>query len=190
VTVTRVIRTRPRLIGLFALALGCQPAHDQSTRPGHLEVQWTGSSPGKIAGSATAEWCANRRLLEIRTIQGDSGIALAIYPVKALGPGRYPIVEPAKAESMPPSAGLALRWLTRTTVQGLRGDSGTVDLVRSPSGQFSGRLKARARSVVDTLRVTLTGTFQDLTIHPEPRGCTPASEPADEAAGASDTGLH
>jgi hypothetical protein len=178
------------VIGLLTLIAGCRPAHEQPAKAGQLEVQWTGSSPGKLAGSATAEWCAERRLLEIRTIQGDTGVALALYPAKAIEPGRYPIVEPARAESTPPSAGLALRWLTPTSVQGLRGDSGAVDLQRSPSGQLSGRLKARARSVVDTLRVTLTGSFHDLTIRPESRGCTEPSENPDDAAEANDTSVH
>lgn len=184
-----VSRTSARLIGVLVLAVGCRQVASRSTQAGQLEVNWTGSSAGNIAGSASAEWCAAQRFLEIRSIEGDTGIAVVLYPAKALAPGHYPIVEPTKAESIPPSAGLALRWLTKTAVQGLRADSGGVDLERSPTGQLSGRLKARARSVVDTLRITLTGTFQNLTVHPESRGCGPASEP-EEAAEAGDTGLH
>jgi hypothetical protein len=184
-----VNQTSIGLIGLLVL-VGCRPTQDQSHRPGQLEVQWTGPSTGRIAGPATAEWCAGHRFLEIRTIEGDSGVALVLYPAKALGAGHYPIVEPPEAASTPPSAGLALRWLAQTAVQGLRGDSGGVDLERSPAGQLSGRLKARARSVVDTLRVTLTGAFQNLTVDSGARECAASSDQPDEAAEAADTGLH
>lgn len=177
------------LIGLFVLT-GCRATRDQSNRSGHLEVQWAGPRAGRIAGPATAEWCAGHRFLEIRTIEGDSGVALVLYPAKALGSGHYPIIEPPGSASTPPSASLALRWLTPTAVQGLRGDSGGVDLERSSAGQLSGRLKARARSVVDTLRVTLSGVFQNLTVHSGAQECADSPDQQDEAAEAGDTGLH
>jgi hypothetical protein len=178
-----------RLIILLFLAGACTPTRDQSL-PGRLEVEWTGSDPGKIAGPATAEWCAGRRLLEIRAVQGDTGIALALYPAETLAAGRYPVVDPIRAESVPPAAGVALRWLTKTAVQGLQGDSGVVQLERSGPGQVSGRVSARARSVVDTLRVTVRGTFRDLNVGPESRGCTAPSEHPNETAEAADTGVH
>jgi hypothetical protein len=141
-----------------------------------------------MAGSAVAEWCEYRRMLEIRMVQGDTGIALALYPAKALGTGVYPIVEPARAESVPPAAVLAVRWLTQTTVQGFQGDSGQVNLERSTTGQLSGRVAARARSVVDTQRIRVTGTFRDLTIGPDTLGCDPL-DTTDEDADPEDTGV-
>jgi hypothetical protein len=126
-----------------------------------------------MTAPASATWCEVRHLLEIRSIRGDTGIALALYPKRRLTAGTYQILEPAKAESVPPAAGVAVRWLARNVVQGFRGDSGQVELERSGTGRLSGQLHARARSVVDTQRITLTASFRDLTPWPDTLGCTP-----------------
>jgi hypothetical protein len=161
---------------LFAL-ISCRAP--KPTETGHLEVRWNGPGEGRISGPATAGWCAIRQLLQIRTIQGDTGIALALYPGKTLRPGAYPVMDPVKAESVPPAAGVALRVLTRNLIQGFQGDSGRVHLERSSSGQFSGTVNARARSVVDTQRIRLEGTFRELRVVPDTAGCSPP-EPPDE----------
>jgi hypothetical protein len=109
-------------------------------------------------------------VLEIRAVQGDTGIALAIYPKDTLIPGRYRVVDPIRAESLPPAAGVAVRSFTQNAVKGFQGDTGTVFLDRSPSGELGGSVTAGARSVIDTQRVTIRGTFQGLTVHPSP-GC-------------------
>lgn len=174
---------------LVLMAGGCRTVPGRTERGGHLEVRWNGPGAGKISGPATAEWCAPRRLLEIRTVQGDTGIALALYPAETLVAGVYRVTDPTRAESVPPAAGIALRWLGPTAVQGFRGDSGTVDLARSSSGQLSGNVQARARSVVDNQRVALTGTFRDLTVVPGSRGCA-AADTSDKDAERGDTGIH
>lgn len=182
---------RIRTLGLLlSLLVSCHPGPDKSAKVGHLEVQWTGSHQGRITGPATAEWCADRRLLEIRTVQGDTGIALALYPAKTLVSGRYRVVDPTQAESLPPAAGVALRWLTQSAVQGFQGDSGTIDLERSGSDQLSGQLRGRARSVVDTQKILLSGTFRDLTLRPQGRACAAPSERPGARAEPGDTGLH
>jgi hypothetical protein len=107
-------------------------------------------------------------------VQGDTGIALALYPTKAITAGVYRVTDPARAESLPPAAGVAVRWPTQNLVQGFQGDSGVVQLERSGSGLFSGRVGARARSVVDTQRIRLSGNFRDLAVRPDTRGCPPA----------------
>ena len=175
---------------LLCLVVSCRVAPDKRDAAGRLEVQWTGSDRGQISGPATAEWCAPARLLEIRAIQGDTGVALALYPAETLAAGRYPVMDPVKAESLPPASGLALRWLTQTTVQGFQGDSGTVDLERSISGQISGQVRARARSVVDTQRVEVTGTFRDLTVRPGRNRCAAPSDQSEKHAEPGDTGVH
>jgi hypothetical protein len=138
-----------------------------------LEVEWSGTDRGKISGPATAEWCASKRLLEIRAIQGDTGIALALYFKDTLTGGRYRVVEPHKAESLPPAAAVALRWFTQNAVKGFQGDAGTVILERSQSGELGGNLAAGTRSVVDTQRVAVKGTFEGLAVRPS-NGCLPA----------------
>jgi hypothetical protein len=137
-----------------------------------------------ISGPATAEWCGIRKLLEIRAIQGDTGLALALYPADTILAGHYLVIAPPKAESAPPAAAVALRWLTQAAIRGFQGESGSLVLDRSQSGTLSGRLAAGARSVSDTQRVVVTGTFRDLKVRPQTHGCSP--EPAD-SEGQDDT---
>jgi hypothetical protein len=172
------------------LAISCRAAPENSDKRPYLDVRWTGAGRGKISGPATAEWCAPRRLLEIRTVQGDTGIALALYPAETIATGKYRVIDPAKAESLPPAAAVALRWLTQTTVQGFQGDSGVVDLERSPSGVLSGRVGIRARSVVDTQKVTVRGMFEGLAVRPVSRGCDAPGRGSGEHAETTDTGVH
>jgi hypothetical protein len=190
--VRRVVRFIVLLFSLFLLTEGCRAAPDRTPDAGHLEVEWTGSVRSRISGPATAQWCGLRRLLEIQTVQGDTGIALALYPAETLAVGTYRVVDPIKAESIPPAAGIALRWLAQNAVQGFRGDSGTVELERSTGGLLSGTVKARARSVVDTQRVAITGTFRGLTARPESLGCVESLQDTEmgEDAEPGDTGVH
>jgi len=64
-------------------------------------------------------------------------------------------------------------------VQGFQGDSGNVILERSSSGLLSGRFGARARSVADTQRIRLSGTFQDLVMKPAASGCVDQDQESD-----------
>jgi hypothetical protein len=168
---------------------GCNRASSRGGA-GQIDVRWTGSERGRLAGSATAEWCPILRVLEIRAIRGDTGIALAIYPTDTIIPGNYRIVDPPRAESLPPAAGIAVRWATQVAIKGLQGDSGSVVLDRSRSGELSGRITAAARSVTDTQRVTIDGSFRDLMIRPQARGCSRPSKHPDGDAQPSDTQLH
>jgi hypothetical protein len=159
---------------LSGLALACDLQSRQADAAGQLSASWDGSREGSMTAPASATWCEVERRLEIRSIRGDTGIALALYPRRRPTTGSYRVVEPAKAESMPPAAGVAVRWLARNLVQGFRGDSGQLELERASTGKLSGRLHARARSVVDTQRIMLTASFRDVTPHPDSLGCTPA----------------
>jgi hypothetical protein len=169
---------------------GCNRDLASRAGAGQIDVRWTGSERGRLAGRATAEWCPILRLLEIRAIRGDTGVALAIYPADTITPGQYRIIAPARAESLPPAAGIALRWATQTAVKGFQGESGSVAVDRSPSGELSGRITATARSVTDTQRVTIDGSFRDLMIRRQTRGCARPSKHPDEDAEPSDTQLH
>jgi hypothetical protein len=172
------------------LVAACREAPGRSSAPGHLEVEWDGSSKGRLSGTASATWCDVQRVLAIRVVRGDTGIALAIYPEKTLAPGAYTVVEPARADSVPPAAAVAARWPTKSVIQGFQGDSGRVLLQRSSSGRFSGQVGARARSVVDTQRIVVTGTFRDLLVQPDSLGCHTDDELPGEAAEDPDTGVH
>lgn len=173
------------LLGWLA---ACQSGSGR-TSGGHLQIRWSGREPGRLSAAATAGWCAPRHLLEVRSIQGDTGVALALYPAETLTSGVYRVVEPTRAESLPPAAAVALRWLTPKIVQGFRGESGSIRLQRSSSGQVSGELSLRARSVVDTERVTITGSFQGLTLQLQPPHCGTPGAP-DEAPEPVDTSVH
>lgn len=160
-------------VALSVLLGGCGWLPQRPAQGGRLEATWSGPDQGKISAPASAEWCPDRRVLEIRAVQGDTGIALALYPKDTLLPGRYRVVDPPRAESLPPAAAVALRSFTQNAVKGFQGDTGTVFLDRSPSGELGGSVTAGARSVIDTQRVTVRGTFQGLTVHPSPEpGCT------------------
>jgi hypothetical protein len=172
----------------LSLLLACQPP--PRVPVGRMDVSWNGSARGSLSGGATAEWCGILKLLEIRGIRGDTGIALAIYPADTIQTGDYPVREPTRAESLPPAAGLALRWTTETAVKGFQGESGSIRLGRSAAGVLSARVKAAARSVTDSQRIWVQATFRDLTVHPQTRGCVKPAETVPRDAQPSDTQLH
>ena len=163
--------TRLAWSGLVAMLL-CSGCRDRGG--GHLELRWKGSARGALAGAATADWCALLRLLEIRTVKGDTGVAIAIYPTEALASGTYPIKPPGKTEPSPPAARLALRWPGQTSIRGFQGDSGSVILDRSSNGIVSGRVSAFAHSVTDTGALEVSGRFRELRVQMPKEGCVAA----------------
>ena len=152
------------------LCLGLLACRTQG-RSGQLELRWRGTDHGGLSAAATAQWCSPLRLLEIRSIKGDTGVAVAIYPAETLIAGSYPIKAPPKAESIPPAAALALRWAGPTSVRGFQGESGTVILQRSPRGEISGRVSSSARSATDTGVLVVTGQFRQLPVRSTKEGC-------------------
>jgi hypothetical protein len=179
----------------FALALGvalltaCDVRETQQLQAGRLEAQWAGADSGKISAQATAEWCAERLLLEVRAIQGDTGLAMALYPVDSIESDSYPVVDPTRADSVRPSASLGLRLFSQTAVKGYRGDSGAVLLVRSSSGRLSGKVTARVRGVPNGEEVRLSGNFDRVAMLPQERGCVAESpdSSADSLQGSSES---
>jgi hypothetical protein len=176
---------------LLATAAGCTRVPTGGRAAGDIDLRWSGTQPGSLSGPATAEWCAVLRLLEIGSIRGDTGVALVLYTVDTIMPGTYRIVDPARAESLPPAGAIALRWPTQTAVVGFQGESGSVLLERTRTGELSGRLTAAARSANDTQQIAIEGTFRNITVRPQSRGCAPRT-PVDSAIDAqpSDTQLH
>jgi hypothetical protein len=150
-----------------------------------LEADWTGTDTGRISAPATAEWCDSLGVLEIRAVQGDTGIALAIHSPISPGSGRYPVRPPAGTDSVRQRAALAVRWFAETAIKGFRGDSGEVRLERSTSGIVSGGFSAELSAVNATDRLSIRGKYRDLEVSPATRGC--ARRPPGSAA---DTGVN
>jgi hypothetical protein len=180
-TLPRPHSPKARALVLFVLGLTACRAPNPSDDVGRLELRWNGPQAGSLSGPATAGWCAHRKVLQVRAIRGDTGVALAVYPGKALEAGVYRVVDPMKAESVPPAASVALRVLTQNLVQGFQGDTGRVTLESSSAGRFSGSVSARARSVVDTQRISVSGTFRHLRVMPDTAGCSPAEAPEEDS---------
>jgi hypothetical protein len=171
-------------------AMGCNRLLTSRNEGGQIKVHWTGSETGGLSAPATAEWCSVLRQLEIRGIRGDTGFAVVLHPVDSITGREYRVMNPARAESLPPAAAIALRWAALTSVKGFQGESGSVVLQRTPTGAWSGRVTAAVRSVSDTQRLTIEGNFNDLLVRPQARGCTRPAEPVDSGAQPSDTQLH
>ncbi|HEY8258990.1 MAG TPA: hypothetical protein VIG08_15125 [Gemmatimonadales bacterium] len=165
--------------GAASLATGCGKPPDTKSEGSVLEALWTvvkGDS-ARVRGPATAEWCDSLRLVQIQSLRGDTGIAIVLYPVKEFGAGRYPVVPPDRADSVPPAAAVAIRWFAETSIRGFQGDSGEVVVREDRPGAYAGTFTARARSVTDGSRLTLSGSFGGLTVRPGGRRCVakPAS---------------
>jgi hypothetical protein len=170
---------RPALIGLV-LAAACSRERSTESTGGTLEARWIGSDTGKLVAPAVAEWCGKLRMLELRAVHGDTGIALALYPADSLTTGDYPAVAPERGDSTRPSATVAMRWFAETSIRGFRGDSGSVTLAVTGAGVGAGDFGARLRSTTEGSRLTLTGSFRGLTVRPAPPDCAGvAREPVD-----------
>jgi len=159
-----------RLMSGLLLLAACSRA-EPAAPGGRLEVQWVGSDTGKLAAPAVAEWCDSLRMLEVRAVHGDTGIALVLYPADSMVPGRYPLVRPQRRDSTRPSAALAIRWFAETSIRGFRSDSGQVRVAALGPAAGTGSFGARLRSVTEGSLLRLTGSFQGLTIRPAPPEC-------------------
>jgi hypothetical protein len=103
---------------------------------------------------------------------GDTGLGIALYPPDTLDAGPYPVRRPDLADTaLPPSAAVALRWFSQTTVMGYQGDSGRVTLEREADGSLAGRFNVGARPFVTGSRLHLTGQFEGVRVMPAPARC-------------------
>jgi hypothetical protein len=163
----------------LVLAIACSGEEPAAPPGGMLEVQWVGGDTGKLVAPAVAEWCDSLRMLELRAMHGDTGIALVLYPADSVTPGHYPMVPPARRDSTRPSAAVALRWFAETSIHGFRGDSGSVTVAALGPGAGAGRFAARLRSTTEGTRLTITGTFRGLTVETAPADCAGVAEDPD-----------
>jgi hypothetical protein len=164
-------------------ALGCSSGETAGPAPGGMDVSWTGADTGKLSAPAVAEWCDSLRLLELRAIKGDTGIALLFYPAdSAVAPGEFRMVSPHEANERRPSAALALRWFAETSIRGFRAESGSVSLERLGASGAAGKFTGHLRSATEGSRLTITGSFHGLTVTPAPGECAGTPEPEDDGS--------
>ncbi len=171
----------PILAGLPIAA--CQRPEYGKGPESFLEAEWSGQDTAKVSGPATAEWCDSLHLLQIQGFRGDTGVAIVLYPVKQFQAGRFPVAPPAKADSSPPAAAVALRWFAETSIRGFQGDSGVVVVEQTRPGVYAGTFDAKAHSVTDGGRLAIRGSFRELTMRPASRGCTSRQQRPDTGAG-------
>ena len=175
------MRTGARIVLAAALTMaGCTRLSGDGEGGPELVVEWTGSDTGRLVASARVEWCDALRMLEVRGVHGDSGLALAIYPVGPARPDSYAVVAPEDADSLRPAAAVALRWFAETAVKGYQGHRGALVLTRADD-RATGRFEAAMRSINDGTRLDLRGSFRDVPVVPAGRGCAPrpGAEPGD-----------
>ena len=178
-------RTRQVVVACLGVALACATP-DTGTRTGpRVTVRWTGADTAAFSASATAERCDTLHLIEIRAISGDTGVGLALYDSGSVRTGSYPIRPPATAGHAAPAAALAVRWFSRTAVQGFQGESGGVSLKRATNGDLSGTFTAKARAINAKAQLDLVGSFDGLRVKPADRGCVPPQR--DSTASADDS---
>ncbi len=163
------------------LAAACSGEEPEEAPGGSLEVQWVGADTGKLVAPAVAEWCDSLRMLELRAMHGDTGIALVLYPADSAAVGEYPLVPPERRDSTRPSAAVALRWFAETSVRGFRSDSGSVTLAALNPGSGSGRFSGRLRSATEGSRLTVAGTFKGLTVTPARKDCAGVAPDPDDS---------
>ena len=152
---------RLRAAGLVLL-LSCRPPESGST--GTLEATWIGAETGTVRSPAFAQWCPDRRFAEVLGIRGDTGVAIAIRDVDSITPGRYTAVLPDSADTTAPSATVALRFLSRTSITGYQSDSGAVTLVRAPDGTLDLTFQVRAKPPAAAARIILRGDANGLPV--------------------------
>jgi hypothetical protein len=93
-----------------------------------------------MAVPVTGRWCVGPGRLDLRATAGDTGLALALYPMDSVGlAGVYPVFEPGGPVQVRPGAAVALRWMGKVLVQGWWGDSGSVTLSGGRVRGLSGR---------------------------------------------------
>lgn len=162
---------------MTVLIVACSAGGQTGPRRGSLQVDWVGADTGRLAAPAVAEWCDSLGMLELRAISGDTGVALALYPsdsvttTDALKPAEFRVVPPERADTSRPAAAIVLRYFAETSIRGFRADSGTVTLKTVGPAAGAGRFSASLRSATDGSKLTVSGSFEGLTVTSGPPEC-------------------
>ena len=143
-----------------------------------LVARWTGSDTASLSAPVVGEWCAPLRVLQLRAVAGDTGLALAAYPGDSVTPGAYPLRRADVADTgTPPAAAAAVRWFSKNVIRGYSSDSGRLTLRRESDGALAGDFKAWAHAATGTDHIVLTGSFDGVHTRPAAAGCAGRTHP-------------
>jgi hypothetical protein len=135
---------------------------------GRIELGWTGADTGKLNLPAAAQWCPADTALEVSGIEGDSGVAVAIFPADTIAPGVYPVAAPCQGWARA-RAGIALRRFGENLILGYYGLSGTVTV--DSGSPLHGALQATLKNLNTMEQENVTGRYRGLAIEPGPTMC-------------------
>lgn len=169
---------RRGLVACLAAVLACTRPEQGTPAGPRLTVRWTGADTAAFSAAATAERCDAAPMFQVRAISGDTGVGLALYDSGTTRAGTYPIRPPETADSTAPAAAVALRWFSKTAVQGFQGDSGQVRLREAATGVLSGTFRGVAHAVSGAGRLEVAGSFDGLRLSRASRGCGPVGDTA------------
>lgn len=169
------------------LVLACTRGEKSTLAGPRLTVRWTGADTAAFSAPATAARCEALHLTEIRAVSGDTGVGLALYDSGSIQPGTYRIRTPTASDTSGPAASLALRWFSKTAVQGFQGDSGEVVLRRAGADALSGTFRGKANPITGAGRLEITGSFDGVRLGRSTRACVPpAADTAKTSADSAD----
>ena len=135
---------------------------------GRIELGWTGADTGRLSVPATAQWCPADTALEVSGVEGDSGVAVAIFPADTIAAGVYPVGAPRQGLARP-RAGIALRRFGENLILGYYSLSGTVTV--DTASPLHGALQATLKNLNTGEQVNVSGSFRGLAIEPGTAMC-------------------
>jgi len=149
------VRSALAAVGVVLLLAGCDFG------PGPMRVVWQHDTiSAEFSLPVHSVWCRDQGWLEVVGTRSDTGVALAIFPSDTTITGRYPIVLPLeRADSMRPSAVMAVRWFSQEELLSFEGVEGEVVVERTVEG-LTGRFHARLRAPVGIDSLRLEGEFR------------------------------
>lgn len=129
---------------------------------GRFEVTWDGWVKGRIRVDLTGSVCTDDRLVEMLAYKGDVGAGVSLYSLDAVIPARYPIFDPLLLDPPRPGSAMALRWFAETTLIGMEGYGGWVEVESVAGDTISGRFEVQLRNLEHSDTVIATGTFRNV----------------------------
>lgn len=98
-------------------------------RAGTLTARWGVKDTAEVSLPATARWCVGAQRIDLRARVGDTAFGVALYPTdSAVIAASYPVWARGASVAYRPGAGVAVRWLSKASMEGWWGDSGAVEV--------------------------------------------------------------
>ncbi len=160
---------------MLCAACGAEPALEVAGGAGTFTVDWMGQDTGSFEAPARAEWCEEGRMLEIVSLLGDTGVAIALYPRDSLMADSLPVYDPSLGPPGRPAAGVALRVFGQVSIYAGQSRSGWLVLEQAGHDRVSGRFAAELRGVRDPVDAAVRGSFRNVPVTPATTPCTPDS---------------